>query len=297
MELRKRRRQHRARRSNGAARAGTIGAFALLFALAGAIGFSRLGTRLSRDVVAPAILRARGQDGRTEHTAQGEENAPAQYATVAPEAEVETSRVVAPAYTLYALQIGSFESEENAIKQAQSLREVGAAGYVLKDGARYRVLAAGYNAKADCESVQTRLIAQGMDSLPVTLSYDERAFKLESTSDARGVLEASLQKAASLPDAAYQACIAFDREQQSLEQGAMRIKSIQSDANRAHDELAAYDSGSGVAELARYYRDVAALCADALTMQESAIAFSSALKRLYLETACAYGAFLAGTAA
>ena len=52
--------------------------------------------------------------------------------------------IALPALTCYTLQMGVFSSAENAQKQSDTLKSQGAGGYVLQDGDRYRVLAAGY---------------------------------------------------------------------------------------------------------------------------------------------------------
>ena len=63
----------------------------------------------------------------------------------------ESANAVLPALNCYMLQMGVYSSHENAQKEAERLRALGAAGYIFADSSsgetRYRVMASGYDSE------------------------------------------------------------------------------------------------------------------------------------------------------
>ncbi|MFZ5974654.1 MAG: SPOR domain-containing protein [Bacillota bacterium] len=86
-------------------------------------------------------------------------------------------KVVWNEFTLYCLQMGIFSSEDNAKALADSLKTKGAAGYLMHDGVRVRVLLSAYTKEADAKAVRDRLIGENMDCTVYTLKCN----KLELT--------------------------------------------------------------------------------------------------------------------
>lgn len=72
------------------------------------------------------------------------------------DAAAESRTVTLPGKTWYTLQLGVFEQQDAADALAESYRGRGAGGYVLLEE-HYRVLAAGYETRADAQAVQTQL--------------------------------------------------------------------------------------------------------------------------------------------
>ena len=58
--------------------------------------------------------------------------------------ETQSAKAVLPAMRCYMLQMGVFSSRENASKEAERLKKLGAAGYIISDAStgetRYRVM-------------------------------------------------------------------------------------------------------------------------------------------------------------
>ena len=287
MELRRRRRTHSGKKST--AQPAAFAALVVFLFLVYAIGASKAGTWLAENVAAPVFR----------WIAPIEEETSAETAQTTPEPSAEeqktTRKISAPAYVCYALQMGAYENEDNAENQAESLREVGAAGYVLRDDEWYRVLAAGYATETDRDSVAENLSAQGVETRAYTISYSERALTVTATETETDAFASAVETASGLPGAVYDACIAFDREQESVEEGKTAVRSIRSDAERALASLGELqdDTDGEVAALTACFQDVLLLADDLLGADDSdKVAFSSAFKRFYLSTVGIYGGYL-----
>ena len=79
----------------------------------------------------------------------------------------------------YALQLGAFTQESAAMQLSAEFIPRGAAGYVCRDDDIYRVYAAAYPTRAEAQSVQTRLSAQGVTTYIQPCTED--AFTLRAT--------------------------------------------------------------------------------------------------------------------
>ncbi len=60
--------------------------------------------------------------------------------------------------TYYAIELGEYSSREEAVSISSLYKSSTAAGYILKDGNMYRVLASAYKSKKDAENVLEKII-------------------------------------------------------------------------------------------------------------------------------------------
>lgn len=106
--------------------------------------------------------------------------------------ETEDQRQLAvPDSAWFAIQLGVFEAEESALKQAETYRSRGAAGYIWREDGRCRVLAAVYPDEEDAKSVRTRLKAeQSIDSYVFAIEPVELTLKISGMAGQLDVLEA-----------------------------------------------------------------------------------------------------------
>lgn len=248
------------------------------------IGASKFGTWLATKVVAPII---RGSSP----TVTSELIRPSASPTPSSTTDTDTLVISLPAIHCYAIQIGVYEKKENADAQSESLKKLGAAGYVQPDGVLYRVLAAGYPEETSMEKVRMQLLNEGLDSRPYEISANGLRLRVNGTDDQLEKLEAALSFAAALPGQLSRAAIAFDRDAQSTASGISVIKGIRDDCE-SHaaviNELCDH-ADTTLRPIANYLVDINDLLTDLCTDSDvETIRFSAALKHLYLEAVYGY---------
>lgn len=293
MEFRRRRTTYR--KQQGTAYPATIAALVVFALVVYGVGASKAGTWLAKNVAAPLFTWISPVEPEDIAPAAAEETQEPAKAAVG-----DTVEIIAPACVCYALQMGAYESQENAETQANSLREVGAAGYVWKDDTWYRVLAAGYATEADRDSVAENLSAQGVDSRAYTISYGERVLTVTSNAEQAEALKSAVNAAAQIPGDIYDACIAFDKTPQSIDEGKAAVREIRRAAEAALTSLEDLSGDGGeVAALRACLNDILLLSDDLLDLDaneindtDDTVAFSSGFKRFYLLAVEGYGAYL-----
>ena len=285
MEYRRRRRSSRSPR-----RANTLWGAAACIALVVAavvylVGISGARTWLAEHVVAP-VFQTLGVAGDGGEAQPGEDGADAS-ATVASEL------LELPAMTCYALQMGVYTTESNAEKQSVALQEVGAGGYIVQDGDRYRVLAAGYASQEELQQVRDQLTAEGIDSAAYSLTAAPSKLVVTGTGAQVDALERALNGLTELQGGLCELAIAFDRDQQPVEEGQSSIAALASTVEGYLAGVSAVSTDQAVmVSLADCCRDILAQLQKATAMpEEDRAGFTAYLKYTCLFCAEAYCAF------
>lgn len=284
MEYRRRRRGGASRRHMAAAPA-YIAIFAVFFGIVYLLSASRLSAWIAENWIAPAL--------KSNTEASSSPIPPASSASAEPVTlvlDTVTREIVLPEQTAYALQMGAYGQQENAQAQANALSDIGAAGYILQDGERYRVLASAYGDEESADKVAAQLLAEGVESRKLPLTRAKRVFSVTGTvSQMESVLDA-VEGVDPLIDQLYDAFIAFDKEQQSVSQGIGALEDIRMDAQRRLASLAELDGGSGaIADVARFYQTVdEGLSALIANDGASIVELSSGMKRLHIQALLAW---------
>lgn len=210
----------------------------------------------------------------------------------------ESANAVLPALNCYMLQMGVYSSHENAQKEAERLRALGAAGYIFADSSsgetRYRVMASGYGSEQSAKSVKDRLTSEGVEAAMYTLSSPQASFRVtadkSAIEDICGAFAAFDEAIGSMG----QAVIRFDKESLSVADG----KLICADILNAFDaKLTPLESFSGtdgtLGEILGAYSDCRAQL-DTVRGGEyqSIVDFSSAMKYTHLYIASRYAAMV-----
>ncbi|MDR1600765.1 MAG: SPOR domain-containing protein [Oscillospiraceae bacterium] len=139
----------------------------------------------------------------------------------------------------YAIQVGSYETQDAAAEAASALRARGGAGYVIQDGA-YRLLVSCYPARTEAEEVMGRLVASGeyASSAIYRLNADEMVISLIATPLQASALS---QAYALLPEMIQE----LSRLSLALDRGTMDTAAVRASAgtsvNRAKQLLATMD--------------------------------------------------------
>ena len=204
MEFSRRRRRRPARRSSQPGSSGAGKAVMAMLMLAGIVylvSASAAGTWLAEKVMAPAF-EALASLGREQEDLTAPETEDVQQVSLSTAPSSRSEDIALPALTCYTLQMGVFSSAENAQKQSDTLKSQGAGGYVLQDGDRYRVLAAGYALESEAKEVKDRLVSEGMDCTVYAIEAPGATFRVSGE-------EGQLAQVESGFSALYQACLLY----------------------------------------------------------------------------------------
>ena len=196
------------------------------------------------------------------------------------------------------LQMGVYSSHENAQKEAERLRALGAAGYIFADSSsgetRYRVMASGYDSEQSAKSVKDRLTSEGVEAAMYTLSSPQASFRVTADKSAIEDICGAFAAFDEAIDGIGQAVIRFDKESLSVADG----KLICADILNAFDaKLTPLESFSGtdgtLGEILGAYSDCRAQL-DTVRGGEyqSIVDFSSAMKYTHLYIASRYAAMV-----
>lgn len=210
----------------------------------------------------------------------------------------ESANAVLPALNCYMLQMGVYSSYENAKKESDRLRALGAAGYIFTDSssgeARYRVMASGYDSEQSAKSVKDRLTSEGVETAMYTLSSPQASFKVTADKSAIEDICGAFAAFSEAVSAAEQAAIRFDKESLSVADGKRLCMDI---LNAFDSKLTPLESFSGadgtLGEVLGAYSDCRAQL-DAVCGGEyqSIVDFSSAMKYTHLYIASRYAAMV-----
>jgi len=225
--VRRRKRRKKTAKSGGAAKVIVVlllaGALIYLFAV------SKVGTWLVENALVPFLETMDsflwGKDVSPESSQSTEYND-----IVLPQntdtAETVTVEAVLPAMNCYALQMGAFSEHGNAQAEAASVQKMGAGGYVLKDGERYRVLAAGYADEASLQQVREQLKAQQLDTTGYAICAPQNTLRLTGSQEQIAAVEKGFAALNTLQTQLGELAIAYDRDGLSPEQGISHVQQL-----------------------------------------------------------------------
>lgn len=210
----------------------------------------------------------------------------------------ESANAVLPALNCYMLQMGVYSSHENAQKEAERLRALGAAGYIFADSSsgetRYRVMASGYDSEQSAKSVKDRLTSEGVEVAMYTLSSPQASFRVtadkSAIEDICGAFAAFDEAIGSLG----QAVIRFDKESLSVADGKLICADILNTFDAKLTPLESFSGTDGtLGEILSAYSDCRAQL-DTVRGGEyqSIVDFSSAMKYTHLYIASRYAAMV-----
>lgn len=286
----------RARPGAGAGAGRAMIALLMVAAIVYLVSASTVGTWLAEKVMAPAFEALSAYTGKKEPAEEAPSGAAdVQQVSLSTDKSSVSANIALPALDCYALQMGVFSSAENADKQAQTIKAQGAGGYVLRDGDRYRVLAAGYAVEAEAKEVKDRLVNEGMDCTVHQISAPGATFRVSGQQSQLDGVEAGFSALREAQAALTDAAIAFDRDNQSVSQGQSAAQSIRSGLEEDMAGLAAYtDSAPAIARLVACQ---ALFSGELATLGQSTAsthtAFSSELKYVQLSLTKAYADLVA----
>ncbi len=115
--------------------------------------------------------------------------------TPTPSQEVSSNKITQtlqyPPFSIYAVQLGAFSEQANAVYQSQAVKTQGAAGYILLDQGLYRILATVFYEEADARSVKDNLLAQDIDACVKPLVIDGLTLNITATAEQIAAIKAA----------------------------------------------------------------------------------------------------------
>ena len=160
--------------------------------------------------------------------------------TPAPNATPDTSKLTqtinVPAFSLFTIQLGAYSTEDAAKTEAANVKAQGGAGYVAK-GDYFRVLASGYNTKADADNVQAQLKDANKDSQVFELKCDELVFKITATKAQIDTINNAFTKYPLLCSQFVDYSASFDKGDISQIEFRTKIKTMLSDIQKIKTDL------------------------------------------------------------
>lgn len=210
----------------------------------------------------------------------------------------ESANAVLPALNCYMLQMGVYSSYENAKKESDRLRALGAAGYIFADSSsgetRYRVMASGYDSEQNAKSVKDRLTSEGVETAMYTLSSPQASFKVTADKSAIEDVCGAFAAFDEAIDGMGKAAIRFDKESLSVADGKLICADILNTFDAKLTPLESFSGADGtLGEILGAYSDCRAQL-DAMCEGEyqSIVDFSSAMKYTHLYIASRYAAMV-----
>lgn len=304
MEYRQRRksRSHQGRARSRSKRTGGAGSFIVsLILIAGLVYVavtSSIGEWVAREVMAP-LFTAVSNIGSLNRAAT---DADTNVSTDNDSIDLSSGKTVSTksanaqfaALNCYMLQMGVFSSSDNAQKEADRLRSLGAAGYIVTDDSsgetRYRVMASGYADEQSAKSVKERLYSEGIDTAVYLISSPEASFKITADDDSIDNACAAFSSFYNAVDGLSSAAIRFDKESMSISGGKQLCTDILNSLDEKLSTLSTYSNeGSMLGEILSAYSDCKAQLSNLCeTEYESTVDFSAALKYTHLYVASRY---------
>lgn len=137
---------------------------------------------------------------------------------------IGTREITLPEETWYAIQTGVFSSLEAAQEKAQAYAERGAPGFVVQDGAKWRVFIACYAAEADAAAVRQRLgEIQRVETYLYHWTCEELRLRLTGMAGQLDVVEAGLSLLRQTAEALRDAAILLDAGEMTVTEASHAV--------------------------------------------------------------------------
>ncbi len=249
MEYRRRRRTRRKSVSRGRTRASNEpngGKFILIILVVSAIiyliSISEAGTWLSENIVAP-ITKSFGKSDKKDDDKEDNTDAENSEDVSAP---TETKELTLEKVNAYFLQMGVYNSLDNADEEAKLIKAQGAGGYILKDGDRFRVIATGYSSEDDAKDVCARLKESGMDCTIYKLNTDEVTFRVTASKEQLARIEKTFAALNKAQKTLSEEVISFDKEKKDVSDEIKVVKSLVDELKEAKSDISPYKENKAV---------------------------------------------------
>lgn len=279
MEYRRKRRSHRRQNTGGI---GILLTFLAVGAVVYLICASPVGTWIAQNVVAPVFS---GSDTKTPASDLLAGNNGAQSGS---QTSSSVNVAIKP-FDTYMLQMGVFESLENAEAQADILTGLGAAGYVFEDDGRYRVIAFAYGDEESAANVKKRLIEDGYDCAVCLKSIEGTELRITATKEQADSISGSLNTLQDVMQRFSELVIDFDSKKIEGDALNAEVSGLLAQVDTSFESIEAFSDNTSVAPIAKCCGEFKASFRDVLSQDyKSTVDFSSNIKYNYIRLIDSY---------
>ncbi len=185
------------------------------------IGANTVSDFLSQNVVAPVAALF-----TPDATPEPKTSTLAQETPQAQPTEEQNSTIIIPSNTVYAIQMGVFDEQENANAVATDAKNKGGAGYIIEDSGK-RVILAGYPTEQEAKAVKENLAtSQQMETAIYEIKSDSLEFAVQGKSEEITELENAIISYDTAQSMVYDLIISFDKSEKTQEQALAELQSI-----------------------------------------------------------------------
>lgn len=205
----------------------------------------------------------------------------------------ETVQINMPGVEIYMIQMGCYNTEAECLPAAETLRSLGAAGYVYNDGGALRLIAAAFSDRDSADGVRDRLIEQGHESTVFELKHE--SVDLLVTADHETVLpiRTAFSFAGECADQLDELSVDFDVNSRSVEYALGVLSELRINAENASAGIEVAAVGSETLSLTEaFYGDLREYINETAGSSGSRMEFSSSLKELRIKAALRYAYLL-----
>ena len=285
-----RRPKRRIRANRGSGSGGSILITLLLIAgIVYIIVTSNAGEWVAREVMAPLFsavsrLGEKDKSGDDEPKATYEPRQEGINLSQSDNTETQSAKAVLPAMRCYMLQMGVFSSRENASKEAERLKKLGAAGYIISEA----------STEQSAKSVKDRLTKEGVETALYTVSTPEANFKVTAEKETVELICSAFDVFSQAEKALCEGVIEYDKNSMSVYDGQMLSRGILNGMEEKMAPISQYSNEQGtLGDILKTYSE----CRDQLlrlcdSSYESRVDFSSAMKYTHLYIAARYAAMM-----
>lgn len=195
------------------------------------------------------------------------------------------------AYSVFAMQTGAFESEENANKEAKSISSRGGAGYVLHDES-YRVIAFAYTNEKDANNVKDQLkTVSDIDASIYTINIPSIEFKITSDEKNFKTINNAFNVYNDTMDELHKVVQSFDKGEIDRKETETKIKALQGNLQEAQNSLSKISTtDEKITAFIDVYKEV---LNEFNSINESDdTVFSAKIKKIYVEMVCKYSNYV-----
>jgi hypothetical protein len=194
----------------------------------------------------------------------------------------------------YFIQLGVYDKEKNAEDKANTVRGQGAAGYILNDNGKYRVLGWGYQAEENAKKVKEQLSDEGVESEIFTHKGQELTLKVEGIKTDVEAVKDGVRQYKSYMDKLENLCMNLDKSEIGEEGVMNELTEMQTALKGQHTKLNGLNKNHNkvVEALANIYQTYEENVSKLL--KEDTIQLSHKIKHLHIEQYFAFAEMLDG---
>ena len=198
-----------------------------------------------------------------------------------------------PELNVFMLQMGVYQTAEEAAKKAAELISLGAAGYLYDDQGSLRLIAAAYSDEASAESVRSRLTEEGYACSVFKLSRKGVDLIITAAPERLLPVRTAFALASDVVSQLDELSIDFDANGRSAEYGLSVLAEIRDNLRSAQSGISgAAEQNPMLALVNECLTDYQELVTETMTGAGTGASFASALKTLRIKAALRYSGLL-----